>query len=168
MARQQWTVGAVVTVPLGDGYHAYAQMLESPEYAFFDCRSRQEKTVEAVVACPVLFRLWVMRFAHSKGRWQKVGVAPLMPALQAPVLRYIQDSIRPWQIRLTDGESESAGTLADCEGLESAAVWDPEHVEDRLRDHYAGVPNDWVLLLRPKPVTGQPKAPPSPRPKKRR
>jgi hypothetical protein len=27
-------------------------------------------------------------------------------------------------------------------------VWAAEHVEDRLRDHYAGRPNQWVESLR--------------------
>ena len=30
------------------------------------------------------------------------------------------------------------------------AVWEPAHVEDRLRDHYAGAPNKWVESLRPR------------------
>ena len=29
----------------------------------------------------------------------------------------------------------------------NAAVWDPQHVEDRLRDHFAGLPNKWVQSL---------------------
>jgi len=37
---------------------------------------------------------------------------------------------------------------AECEGLERCAVWEPEHVEDRLRDHFAGKPNVWVESLR--------------------
>jgi hypothetical protein len=167
MKRQQWTCGALVTVPLGNGYHSYAQMLERPEYAFFDCRTKVEMSAEAIVARPVLFRVWVMRYAYSKGRWQKVGMAAVAAALEQPVVRYIQDSVRPQDIRLhfDDGRSGPLVSVADCEGLECAAVWDPEHVEDRLRDHYAGVPNDWVLLMRPKVVTPNPTrkatAPPS-------
>lgn len=36
----------------------------------------------------------------------------------------------------------------EVEGLERLAVWDPEHVEDRIRDHYNGVQNIWVESLR--------------------
>lgn len=157
--RQRWTYGAVVTIPLGDADHSYAQMLEDGEYAFFDSRTREELPVEAVVTRPVLFRLWVMQYAHSKGRWQKVGKARVSPVLKKPVLRYNQDPIRPQDIRLTyDGCTGPLASVADCEGLECAAVWDPEHVEDRLRDHYAGVPNIWALSLRPRPI---PRTPPT-------
>ena len=32
--------------------------------------------------------------------------------------------------------------------LEVAAVWDPEHVVERLRDYYDGRPNKWAESLR--------------------
>lgn len=149
--RQRWTLGSIVVVPLGNGFHSYAQMLEEPEYAFFDSRTRTELPAETVVIQPVLFRLWVMNSAHRLGRWQKVCTVPVPQGLSEPVLRYNQDPIRPQDIRLTyDGCSGDLCTVADCDGLECAAVWDPEHVEDRLRDHYQGVPNSWAESLKPK------------------
>ena len=152
--RQRWTRGAVVAVPLGDGSHTYAQMLDDPEYAFFDCLSRDDLTAAAAIERPVLFRLWVMRSAHSTGRWSKVGAATVSAALQVPVRRYNQDALRPQDIRLTlDGCDGLLGSPADCDGLECAAVWNAEHIEDRLRSHYAGVPCKWTLSLRPKVVT---------------
>ncbi|WP_407673553.1 Imm26 family immunity protein [Paludisphaera rhizosphaerae] len=151
--RQKWTRGAVVTVPLGDGFHTYAQMLEDPEYAFFDCKTQDALPAVTVVSRPLLFRLWVMRYAHSTGRWPKIGVAPILTTLQEPVWRYNQDPLRPQDIRITfDGCNGPLGSLTDCEGLECAAVWDPEHVESRLKSHYAGVPCRLTLSLRPRVV----------------
>jgi hypothetical protein len=151
--RQRWSHGAVVVVPLGNGFHTYAQMLDDPEYAFFDCRTRKELLASIAAIHPVLFRLWVSGYAHTTGRWPKVGTAPVRAELQAPVRRYNQDALRPQDTRLTyDGCEGPLGSVADCEGLECAAVWDPEHVEDRLRSHYEGVPCEWTLSLRPKVV----------------
>jgi hypothetical protein len=162
--RQRWTRGAVVVVPLGNGFHTYAQMLDDPEYAFFDCRTRDEVPASVAASRPVLFRLWVMAYAHTTGRWPKVGTAPVRTELQASVRRYNQDPLRPQDIRLTiDGCEGPLGSVADCEGLECAAVWDPEHVEDRLRSHYAGVPCEWTLSLRPKVVAPNPPPPPEAR-----
>jgi hypothetical protein len=156
LKRQRWTFGAVVVIPLGEGFHSYAQMLLDPEYAFFDSRTRDDFPIETVFSRPVLFRLWVMGYAHTKGRWEKVGVAEVAKELREPVLRYNQDPLRPQDIRLTyDGCSGPLGSIGDCKGLECAAVWDPEHVEDRLRDHYAGVPNKWYLSLKPKVSRGE-------------
>ena len=42
-------------------------------------------------------------------------------------------------------------TYEEIKNLECAAVWEPEHVEDRLRDYFSGVPNVWVEDLKPKP-----------------
>ncbi len=148
--RQQWSRGAVVAVPLGDGIHSYAQMLDFPEYAFFDCRTNDELPTADIIAQPVLFRLWVTVSAHSTGRWKKVGPAEVSVTLQKPVLRYNQDPLQPEDIRLTfDGANETLGTVEDCEGLECAAVWEAEHVEDRLRSHFAGIPCEWTLSMRP-------------------
>jgi hypothetical protein len=38
----------------------------------------------------------------------------------------------------------------ECVGLEGVAVWDPTHVEDRLRDHYAGRPNAHLAYMKVK------------------
>ena len=156
--RQKWKCGAVVKIRLGDWSHSYGQMLHEPEYAFFHIRTTDDIAAEDVVRNQLIFRLWVMRYAHSTGRWLKIGDAPVAPALQQPVLRFNQDPLKPEQIRLTyDGCEGPLGTIKDCENLECAAVWDPEHVEDRIRDHFAGVPNKWLLSLRPKvsPVAGE-------------
>jgi len=40
------------------------------------------------------------------------------------------------------------GTRKESQGLEAAAVWEPEHIEDRLRDHFDGKPNKWLESLR--------------------
>ena len=138
-------------ISLGDESFAFGQMLEFPEYAFFDLR-RSSDTLpgpENVVTNPVLLRLWVMARAHSKGRWPKIGFAPITPELGKKVLRLKQDPLKPSSILLTyDGVSGQACDAEECRDYERAAVWDPEHVEDRLRDHFAGRPNKWVESLR--------------------
>ena len=47
------------------------------------------------------------------------------------------------------GGIETPATYDEVVDLECAAVWDPEHVESRLDDHYAGVENLWVKSLSP-------------------
>jgi hypothetical protein len=154
--RQIWAPGSVVEIPLGDGSSAFAQMLDSPEYAFFDLRSQRAVDPAEVVRHTVLFRLWVMRYAHSKGRWLKIGKAEVPDDLTTPVYRYRQDMINPSRIELTyHGEDGPRVSIDDCEGLECAAVWDPDHVEDRLRDHFADRPNKWAQSLRPKSLRPQ-------------
>ena len=155
--RQRWVRGAVVAVPLDDRHYIYAQMLDFPEYAFFDCRTLDKLSAREAVALPVLFRLWVTASGHSQGRWRKVGTASVSPALQVPVRRFNQDMLRPQDIRLTlDGCNGPLVSPAECEGFECAAIWDAQGVEDRVRSHYAGMPDRRAVSLRPKVVTPRP------------
>ncbi len=149
MPRQRWTTGHVVTVPLGTRHRGYAQMLVAPEYAFFEIRTTEKLEPERVITHPILFRLWVMNHAYTKGRWVKIGSAPVSSALQKPVARFRQDAFTGELVAVINGVERRA-TRKRCETLECAAVWDPEHVEDRLRDHFAGRPNKWVASLRVK------------------
>jgi hypothetical protein len=145
-----------VRIALADDVFAYAQMLTQPEYAFFDLRDAGTTAASIVVTYPVLFRLWVARDAHSSGRWQKVGDAPLPPPLRLPVLRFNQDPLEPRSIKLGYQGDGVPVTADECEGYERAAVWSAVHVEDRIRDRFAGTPNAWVALLRPRPPAGPP------------
>ena len=149
LKRQKWTRGSVVQIPLGDGCYAFAQLLDLPELAFFDLKSDRVIDPAEATRYPVLFRLWVMVYALSKGRWPKIGRAEIPNHLAEPVYRYKQDPIDPDQICLTyDGGDGPRVSVEACAGLECAAVWDPDHVEDRLRDHFMGLPNKWALSLR--------------------
>lgn len=146
--RQRRTVGSIVQVALGDGTYCYAQTLEEPEFAFFDVRHRLLPQAREIVAKPLLFRLWVMNHAVTGGRWLNVGKAPVTDDLARPVPRFKQDALDPSRFEIYLNGNSRPATVQECVGLERAAVWDPEHVEDRLRDHYAGRPNRWVESLR--------------------
>lgn len=146
--RQQWSTGAIVRVPLGC-FHTYAWMLKKYEWAFLDARSTTEMPVAEVAIRPVLFRLWVMRSAYGSGRWLKVGAAAVPEELMRPVGRFMYDmTSKQFGITVDGGTTRRPASAAECEPLECAAVWSAEHVEDRLRDHYAGVPNKWLVSLR--------------------
>ena len=148
--RQQWSAGAVVRVPLGE-HHTYAWMLaEKCQWAFLDARSAVPLAVGEVARRPVLFRLCVMRSAYGGGRWAKVGAAPLPPELLRPAERFMYDRIaQTYGITTDGGATRRPATVEECRPLECCAVWSAAHVEDRLRDHYAGVPNKWAAALRP-------------------
>ena len=92
-----------------------------------------------------------MDYAVKRGRWNVVGYLPLEAALQNNPPKFIQDRIQPELFSIYKNGSIQPATRDECAGLECAAVWDPEQVEDRLRDHYAGRPNKWAISLRPSP-----------------
>lgn len=81
------------------------------------------------------------------GQWPVVGRAPLDKGFTLP-LQFIQDPLNKNSFSIYDNGQIRRATRQECIGLERAAVWEPEHVEERLRDHYAGCRNKWAESLR--------------------
>lgn len=145
-------------IPLGRGTVAYGLVLREPLVAFFD-REFDEGDApppKALLDTPIAFQLMVMNHAITQARWPVVGRAPIPNRLQTPPPFCKQDEITGrlsiyHEIERLAPNYEREATLDECRGLETAAVWDPEHVEDRIRDHFIGRPNIWVEQLRIRP-----------------
>lgn len=145
-------VGDLLKIWFGDGTCSYAQIADEPLFVFFDGAFAEEVSLDDVVALPVLFRLWVYNYAVQKGIWPVIGNRPLAPGNAAEPYFYKQDAVTGalalYHSSFADTGWERPASATECVGLECAAVWDPEHVEERLRDHYSGQPNRWVESLR--------------------
>ena len=146
--RQQRTVGDLLKVPLDDRWHTYARVLPEPLVAFYDARTDGDLDPEHVITRAVLFRLWVMNHAITSGRWRRVATLPLERELLEQPVFFKQDAIDPESLSLYRDGQEIPATRVQCAGLERAAVWEPDHVEDRLRDHYLRQANKWTESLR--------------------
>ncbi|MGA3210294.1 MAG: immunity 26/phosphotriesterase HocA family protein [Terriglobales bacterium] len=147
MKSKKRTVGDIVKIPLGNGTHIYARVLPDATFAFYDSHVSEELALQTVLERPVLFFVAVMDRAIMKGRWPIVGHISLDEKLQPPP-KFIQDPINKDVFRIYENGQIRSATRQECVGLERAAVWEPEHVEDRLRDHYAGRRNKWFESLR--------------------
>lgn len=148
MIRQQRTVGAIFAVPLGDGTNTFALALPEADFVFFDARTTVANPPDDLLRSTVLFRVAVHKSAWATGRWQKVSKTVVPLHLQTPQPKFIQDALHPERFEIYLGGSTRAATREECVGLERAAVWEPEHVEERLVSHYAGTPSKWVECLR--------------------
>lgn len=142
--RQWFEPGAVLRVRLEDGTHTYARMLShSPYLAVYDARrSDDDVDVEQIVRSPVLFVVAVSAAAYRSGRWERVGWVPLLAAAVVVPEFFLQDIFDPQQCQVVDHLGRArAATPEECVGLERAAVWAAEHIEERVRDHYQNRPN---------------------------
>jgi hypothetical protein len=155
--RTRRVAGQVVEIDLGNGFNAYGRVLEEPLFAFYEEYRPNDLHTELaeILGWRVAFRIWVMNYAITKGRWRVIGSRPLSSEeLHKPEF-FKQDPING-QLSIYDDNKapsyERPAIFAECEHLECAAVWDPTHVEDRLRDHIAGKPNRWTNSLRIKPA----------------
>lgn len=144
--------GDVLKIALGDGRHSYAQVSGDPLVVFFEGAFTDDLPLSRVPQLSVLFRIWVQDDAIKKGVWPVLGNEPLTPENAAEPFFYKQDDISGalslYHSSFSDTGWERPSSATECEGLECAAVWDAEHVEGRLRDHYAGLPNQWLQALK--------------------
>ncbi|MGR4021036.1 immunity 26/phosphotriesterase HocA family protein [Vibrio harveyi] len=140
-------IGDIVKIVLEDGSLTFGHILEDPIIAFYDAKTEQVLPTEDIINLPVLFKVCVMNNAITSGRWEVIGNKELTQYLKEPVTFFRQDMLSKKFFLHTDSK-EIPASREQCLGLERAAVWDAEHVEDRLRDHYAGVVNPWVESLR--------------------
>jgi hypothetical protein len=162
--RVRRTEGSVVKIPLGDRKAAYGLVLKEPLVAIFD-RQFDEAAApspEALLATMIAFRLMVMNHALTQGRWPVIARVRVPERLQIPPPFCKQDEVTGklsiyHEIEQLAPLYERDATLDECRGLETAAVWEPEQVEERIRDHFAGRPNAWVEQLRIWPGEGNDK-----------
>ncbi|NHQ86170.1 hypothetical protein HA050_08575 [Iodobacter sp. HSC-16F04] len=135
-------------IPLEDGTTVHAIALPEADFAFFDTRAEQLENIKKIFECPILFRVAVHKSAWSQGRWLKVGKVEVPAQLMEPVATFIQDPIKPENFQIYLSGNFRPATKTECVGLSRCAVWEPSHVEDRLRDHYQGRPNIWIEQMR--------------------
>lgn len=142
--------GNVIAIPLSDGHYGYGRILREPMIAFYDLRSSEILPVDTVLSSSIAFTVFVMNYPISEGHWQVIGSAPLESGLLKEPLFFKKDPINGALTIYRDSSGEEVpATKEQCADLECAAVWNPDHIIDRLQDHFAGLPNKWVHGIRP-------------------
>ncbi|MBC7285150.1 immunity 26/phosphotriesterase HocA family protein [Hoeflea sp.] len=149
MKRQKWAEGSIVKIDMGDGTYCFGQCISDPILGFFDLRTADVPPVEEIAKYGFLFCVWVMRYAVTQGIWEKIGKAPFDRKAVESLKFFKQDSISG-RFYIYDPVTDIPVSYEDTIGLERAAAWEPEHIEDRLRDHFAGRPNVWVESMKPR------------------
>jgi len=156
--------GTVVSIEYEPGRECFAMVLEDPLVAFFDYSTERntQTPISEIVGKPIAFKIWVMKYAITGKLWPVVGQGPVPTELQPLPWFYKKDALNGKIYRTKmGGGGDFESSLAEIEGLECAAVWDPEHVVDRLKDHFAGRANKWLEILKAKlhrlaPASGLP------------
>lgn len=141
-------VGDIVKIPLAENSYCFGRVLQEPLMAFYDLLVSTVPDIGRISSSPILFKVWVMNKAITSGRWPVIGNADLDKEITSVPEFFKQDPVSKAFSKYSDGKEKPA-TQSDCIGLERAAVWEAEHIEDRLRDYYAGRKNKWVESLKP-------------------
>ena len=87
----------------------------------------------------------INKYVITKGIWIKVGKIPIREDLQVLPLRFVYDRISEKFFTYNPETGETAPTTIDvAKKLERAAVWDDKQIEERIKNHYDGVPCKWL------------------------
>lgn len=151
MKKQKFNIGALLQIDLKNGQYAFGRVVNKEETLFYDffTDNISNLNLAEIYSAKELFRVSVMKYAITSGQWTVIDNKPIEADLALPNKYFMQDMITKEFSVYHQGHIIPA-TYEDIKGLECAAVWEPEHVEDRLRDYFAGVPNVWVEDLKPK------------------
>ena len=145
--RQRITIGSILEINIEKSYYTYAQILGKANYAFFDYKTKEHlKEFNTLLDKPILFITAVYDDVITQGHWTKVGNLELREDLQEIPMQFIQDALHPDRFEFYNpntGDTKKA-TKNQVKGLERAAVWEANHIEDRIRDYYSGVPCIWL------------------------
>ena len=145
--KKNWTPGNVVTIPLEEGGFGFGIVTTPLLMGFYDIKNEKPDIPEKLDNTPIIFSLWVMDYAIGKNHWKIIGTTQVPNTVDKNPWFYKFDMISKKYSLTKDGGDEKPATLEECKKYECAAVWDPEHVESRLTDHFAGRENDWVKQL---------------------
>lgn len=145
--RQRITLGSILEIPIAGEYYVYAQILRNDAYAFFDYRSTTPlRDLSVLEKAPVLWVLFIYDFVITQGIWQKVGKLPIREELQTLPMYYVHHQFDKLEFEIYDGNTGKMrpSTREEIEGLECAAIWADNHMEDRIYAHYKGLPCTWL------------------------
>jgi hypothetical protein len=141
LGRQKHKTGTFVRLSLADRSFGYGRLLEPPHVAFYNHRTTApDSDLDRIASKPVLFTLAVNLLALNE--WEFIGWRALEEHLTQPLVQFRQDvgDFRRCTIFDTAGNKRAAEPH-ECVGLERAAVWERDSVEERLLDAFLGRPN---------------------------
>lgn len=131
--------GEFVAVPL-DGEFAFIRIAWKVRFALYDIKAAAIPPLEEIEKHPILCILGGSPDAMISGRWRIIGQKPLEPTLLAPVKVFRHPQGSSYVDIYEEGEFKPyAGE--DLTKMECLASWEPRHIEERLRNHFAGRPD---------------------------
>ena len=146
--RKKWEPGNVVEIELDDGSFSYGVIIEEPLVAFIGETFANRPEIAPKLFGNVAFQLWVMNSAIGKKGWPVVGHVQLdeLSIPEANFYRY--DVVSKKFYHYVDCTNDIPSNRDGCIGLECAAVWRKDHVEDRLQANKSGQECQWEISLR--------------------
>ncbi len=146
--RKKCEPGNVVEIALSDDSLSYGLIIEGPLVAFTGAVFSRRPEISSELFDEVVFQVWVMDAAIGKKGWPVIGEVSLGEVSISEAKFYRYDIISKKFFHYVDCMNDIPSTKEGCVGLECAAVWRKDHVEDRLLSNKLGVDCQWEVSLR--------------------
>jgi len=149
MAKKQKEIpGGIIKIVFDEPYHTYGRILNYGDIALYDFKTDRDITdLNEIVRHPIIYKLIVNEGGVKYGKWPIIGSLPLEDNLKNSKY-YLEEIGRPDLCKIIEnGVITYNLPKEEGIGLEVGAVWDPLHVEEFLRDYYAGRENISLKLI---------------------
>ena len=146
--RKKWESGNVVEIELTDGSFSYGLIINEPLFAFVGDTFLKRPEISPKLFNTIAFQLLVMNSAIGKNGWPVIGDVQLKEISIPKAKFYRYDIISKKFFHHLDSFNCLPSTRKGCVGLECAAVWEKNHVEDRLQSLKEGLECKWEVSLR--------------------
>jgi hypothetical protein len=140
------TIRTFYAIPL-NGEFGFGRMVRDGDLACYAIKSPTIPSLDEIERAPVLSVVTVHFDEFVTGRWQEIGRRPVSGAADTPVKYFREDPITGFLDIYVEGEFQPyAGE--DLTRMERLSVWNAEHIESRLKNHFAGRPDPSVEALK--------------------
>jgi len=131
-------IGEVYTIPITENIRGYARVFRKYVFDVYNLCSEVPINVDEVVNSSIAFTVYVHVDVFKKSNWSSLGIVPLSEIEQQRNIIFFKQDIKDFDLcTLVDiAGNEYKSTPQECVGKERLAVWDHEHVEERLRNIY--------------------------------
>ena len=132
--------GMVYEINLGGGHKAYGIVAVGGDVGFVNLTSEYRPSMSVIKDAEVALRVYVTPDVFDPTGWEFIGEIELPLELKSHG-KYRRQPVGSNNIFLDyNGHSEPI-TAEEASRLEVAAAWHKHHIEERLKDHFAGRPN---------------------------
>lgn len=147
MKRKRKEPGTFFRIPLEGGKVAYARLLNTALFSFFNIEGEgktNEEIIQLLSNATPIFSIYVFDDVFSKSSWEIIGNKPLEAGTLDNVPFFFRQNLADpslcWLVNTQPGFKKEA-TPQECIGLERSMVWSFQLVEQRLKDYFANRPN---------------------------
>ena len=148
--RQKEIPGGIVKIPFDDGWHTYGRILNYGDLAIYDLKTQEDITdLDYIISRPILFKCIVNDNGVKGGKYPIIGIIALETSLENSKYYFGPTPGNEDYGIYENGNLRKAISKEECIGLPVGAVWDPDHISERLKDHYSGVEDKFMKYLDP-------------------